>query len=257
MHLIKADREIKLMRAGGKRLAEVMEILEQKVKPGVSTLAIDQLAEKLILKSGSQPAFKGYGGPDHSFPATICASVNEEIVHGIPAENKILQEGDIFKVDIGLIYQGYYADMARTFPVGQTDKKAKRIIRVVKESFYRGLEQIKKGAWLSAYSRAVQDYAESQGYAVVRNLTGHGIGRQLHEEPSIYNFYDKNNYQDLKLEAGMTLALEPMINEGSYHTVMGKDRWVFKTADGKLSAHWENTVLVTEKGTEILTKTKK
>ncbi len=257
MNLIKSQKEIDLMRASGQRLAQVMNELEKKVVAGVSTEEIDEEAEKLIYSLGGIPAFKGYGGPNNPFPNTICASINDEVVHGIPSAQKILKQGDILKIDIGMIYNDHYSDMARTFPVGKINSAAEKIIKTVRESFYQGLSKIKSGAWLSDYSKAVQNYVERQGFSVVRNLTGHGIGRHLHEEPSIYNFYDKNNYQDLRLKEGMTLALEPMINAGRYETILGNDGWAFLTIDGKLSAHWENTILVTRKGSEILTEFKK
>ncbi len=257
MSLIKTEKEINLMRASGKRLAQVMMELEKNVLPGKNTLSLDNLAEKLILSLGGKPAFKNYGDPVNPFPATICASLNEEIVHGIPSKEKMLREGDLLKIDIGMIYKGYYSDMARTFPVGKISSEAQKIMEVVRKSFFLGIKSLKEGAWLSDYSKAVQKYVEQKGFSVVRNLTGHGIGKELHEEPSVYNFYDQKNYRDMPLKKGMTLALEPMINQGTFETILGEDGWVFVTADRKLSAHWENTILITEKGVEILTETKK
>ncbi|TSD02367.1 MAG: Methionine aminopeptidase [Parcubacteria group bacterium Athens0714_25] len=250
---IKNEKEIALMRESGRRLAQVMVELGRAVHPGVSTLELDKLAEELVLQKEGIPAFKGYGKETgNPFPATICASINDEVVHGIPSENVVLKEGDILKIDIGMKYQGFFSDMARSFGVGNIGEKEKRIIETVKNSLSDGIKKIKKGGRLSEYSKAVQSCAEGNGYSVVRNLVGHGIGRKLHEDPQIPNYYNRK-MGDLKLEVGMTLALEPMINEGGYETRLGDDGWVFKTKDGKLSAHWEDTVLVTEKGVEILT----
>ncbi|MCK9378718.1 MAG: type I methionyl aminopeptidase [Candidatus Moranbacteria bacterium] len=250
---IKNDNEIKLMRESGRRLAQVMVELEKAVHPGISTLILDKLAEELVLRKGGIPAFKGYGKETgNPFPATICASINDEVVHGIPSENVVLKEGDILKIDIGMKYQGFFSDMARSFGVGNIGEKEKRIIETVKNALSEGIKKIKNGGKLSEYSKAVQTYVEDNGYSVIRNLVGHGIGKKLHEDPQIPNYYNRR-MGDLKLEVGMTLALEPMINEGGYETRLGDDGWVFKTKDGKLSAHWEDTILITEKGVEILT----
>ena len=241
------------MREGGKILAEIMGKLEKEIAPGKNTWDLDKLAEGLVFANGGSPAFKGYGGDaGKPFPATICASLNSEVVHGIPAKNKIMREGDIIKIDIGMKYQGMFTDMARTFAVGNVSEAARKLINVTEQSFWNGLEKLKSENFLSDYSKAAQKCAESAGFSVVRNLVGHGVGRELHEDPYVPNYYNKK-YQDYQLEAGMTLALEPMVNEGGFETVLGPDGWVFKTRDGKLSAHYENTVLVTEKGAEVLT----
>ncbi|KKQ47298.1 MAG: Methionine aminopeptidase [Candidatus Moranbacteria bacterium GW2011_GWD2_37_9] len=206
------------------------------------------------MQKGGIPAFKGYGKETgNPFPATICASINSEVVHGIPSRNVILKEGDILKIDIGMEYEGYFSDMARSFAVGNVSARAKEIIEMVKNSFYKGFENMRAGKKIGEYSKAVQRYVEASGYSVIRNLVGHGIGKKLHEDPQIPNYYEKR-MGNLKLEVGMTLALEPMINEGGYETVLGNDGWVFQTKDGKLSAHWENTIVITERGAEILTQ---
>jgi methionyl aminopeptidase len=252
---VKSKNEIETMRKGGKILAEILKKIEQKVAPGKNTYELDKLAEELVFANGGEPAFKGFRGEaKEPFPATICASLNSEIVHGIPAKEKILKEGDIIKIDIGMMYEGMFTDMARTFPVGKISPTARKLIEVTEKSFWKGLEKLKSGNLLSDYSKTVQNYAESQGFSVVRNLVGHGIGKDLHEDPYIPNYYNKK-YQDYRLMSGMTLALEPMINEGTFETILGHDGWTFKTKDGRLTAHYENTILVTERGAEVLTKT--
>ncbi len=253
MIYIKSEKEMEAMVEGGKKLAAVMEELLNKVAPGISTGELDKLAEEMILSFGGRPAFKGYGKESgQPFPATICASLNDEVVHGIPAFNCFLREGDIFKIDIGMEYRGMFTDMARTVAVGRIGVKEKKIIEVVKNSFYQGIKVLKDGVNLSAYSRAVQNYVEKQGFAVVRDLVGHGVGRQLHEEPQIPNYYGPH-YRDYRLKTGMTLALEPMINACQAEVILGSDGWVWKTKDGCLSAHWENTVAITKDGVKILT----
>lgn len=253
MVTIKNNQQIDNLREGGKRLASVMKKIENHIKSGVSTLELDKIAEDEILRLGGIPAFKNYGTDlGKPYPASICASINDEIVHGIPSQKRNIKEGDILKIDIGMKYQGMFTDMARTFAVGKISDKAKKIIEVAEKSFWEGSKKIKAGAMLSDYSKAVQKHVESNGFSVVRDLVGHGIGVELHEDPQIMNYYD-GYYQDMKLQSGMVLALEPMVNEGSYHSTIEKDGWVFKTEDGKLSAHYENTVLVTNKGCEILT----
>ncbi|MFA6183820.1 MAG: type I methionyl aminopeptidase [Parcubacteria group bacterium] len=251
---IKTQEDIEAMREGGRKLALIMNELEKNVLPRASTQEIDALAEKLVLAAQGVPSFKGYGGGKKPFPATICASINNEIVHGIPSREVILRDGDIFKIDIGMKYKGMHTDMARTFAVGTIDKDKQKIIDVVRESFYQGIENLKVGKKLNRYSKAVQKYVEKNGFSIVRNLVGHGIGKKLHEYPQIPNYYERGTNK-VKLEAGMTFALEPMINAGSYETKLGKDGWVFETYDGTLSAHWENTILVTLKGIEVLTET--
>lgn len=244
------------MREGGKKLAVIMNELIKAAHPGISTMEIDKLAEKLVFDNGGKPSFKGYEDSNgRLFPSTICASINYEVVHGIPGKNKILKNGDIFKIDIGMEYGGFHTDMARTIALGNVSGQARKLAEVAEKSFWKGIIKLRSGKMLSDYSKAVQKYIEGEGFSVVRNLVGHGIGREIHEDPQIPNYYNKK-YQDVKLGAGMTLALEPMVNAGGFETMLGRDGWVFVTKDGSLSAHYENTVLITEKGVEVLTITK-
>lgn len=253
MIAIKTSSEIHLMREGGKRLAEIMNELVRAARPGKNTWEIDKLAERLVFANEGAPSFKGYSdGAKRKFPATICASINSEVVHGLPAKNKILRAGDIFKIDIGMRYKGFHTDMARTTPVGNVHKDCLKLIETTEKSFWQGIKNLKAGKKMSCYSKAVQKFVEKEGFSVVRNLAGHGIGREVHEDPQVPNYYNEK-YQDLRLEAGITLALEPMVNAGSYETVLGRDGWVFVTKDGSLSAHYENTVVITKKGIEVLT----
>lgn len=253
MIIIKSEKEIATMREGGKILAFVMEQLGREVAVGKNTFAIDALAEKLILEAGGTPIFKGYGKESgNPFPATICASINDEIVHGIPSKTRILRDGDIFKIDIGMRYKGMVTDMARTFAVGKISIEAQKIVDVTRECLNVGIEKIKAGQPLSDYSIAVQQYVEAQGFSVVRDLVGHGVGKQLHEDPHIPNY--KSNEREIILKEGMTLALEPMINVGTYRIKLKPDNWTYATVDGKLSAHFEDTVVVTKDGAEILTR---
>jgi methionyl aminopeptidase len=251
---IKSNQEIEKIRESGKRLAMVMDEIKKNIRAGISTLTLDKITEENILKLGGIPAFKNYGSESgNPYPASICASINDEIVHGIPSEKVFLKEGDIVKIDIGMKYDGMFSDMARTFAVGEISGISKELKETAEKSFWEGAAKIKNGAMLSDYSKTVQKFVEANGFSVVRDLVGHGIGKELHEDPQIPNYFN-GNYRDLKLKTGMVLALEPMVNEGSYHSIIGKDRWAFKTRDGKLSAHFENTVLVTDEGYEILTK---
>ncbi len=249
---IKTEKEIEKMRRAGKILVEIMNEIGKEVRPGIDTLQLDKLAQELVFARGGKPLFKGYGGGKNPFPATICASINDEVVHGIPDSNRILNEGDILKIDIGVEIDSYCSDMARTFPVGKISDEAKKLMEVTEKSFWNGIKKMKEGAMLSEYSKVVQKTAEDAGFSVVKNLVGHGIGKKLHEDPQILNYYDRS-FPDLRLQAGMTLALEPMINQGDFRTFIGKDGWVFKTTDGSLSAHYENTIVVTKKGVEVLT----
>jgi methionyl aminopeptidase len=252
-NLIKTEKEIETMRKAGRALAEIMCQLEKEIRPGVDTLQLDKLAQELVFAHGGVPAFKGYGGGKNPFPATICASINDEVVHGIPDDKKILCEGDLLKIDIGINIDGYFSDMARTFPVGKISDEAEKLIEVTEKSFWKGVANFKDGAMLSGFSKAVQNYVEENGFSVVRNLVGHGIGTELHEQPQIPNYWEKG-YRDLELKAGMILALEPMVNVGDFKTVLASDGWAYCTTDGKLSAHYENTILITKDGIEVLTK---
>lgn len=217
---IKSDKEIEKMRESGKRLALVMDEISKHVKTGIDTLSLDKIAEEKILELGGTPAFKNYGSDvGQPYPASICASLNDEIVHGIPSSRIILKEGDVLKIDVGLKYGGMFSDMARTFAVGKISYSAKKLISATEKSFWEGVKKIRSGTMLGDYSKAVQKYVELEGFSVVRDLVGHGIGKELHEEPQVMNYYD-GNYQDLKLKAGMVLALEPMVNEGTFKTVI-------------------------------------
>lgn len=244
---IKSAREIELMREAGKRLELVHAKLGEFVKPGVSTKDIDRYGEELIRGMGCIPNFLNYNG----FPASICVSVNDEVVHGIPNKKHILREGDIVSLDAGLIYEGFHSDAARTHAVGEITREAQQLIDVTRESFFRGLEFARAGHHLHEISAAIGGYAESFGYGVVRDLVGHGIGRNLHEDPQIPNFAQRR--RGIKLVPGMTLAIEPMINEGRYDVCWLDDDWTVVTEDGSLSAHYENTILITDGEPEILT----
>jgi len=248
----KTENEIAIMREAGKKLHAIMVELGKETRSGVSTYDLDKLAEELVFASGGIPAFKGYGEKNNPFPATICSSINNEIVHGIPRSDVFLKNGDILKIDIGMCYQGYFVDMARTFPVGKISSVAQELIAATEQCFWVGVKSIKTKSMLSDYSKAVDRYIKQTPYSIVRNLVGHGIGKNLHEDPQIPNFYD-GSMPDLQLLTGMTLALEPMINAGTYKNKIGSDGWVFLTADGQLSAHYENTIVVTKEGVEVLT----
>lgn len=217
------------------------------IKPGISTADVDEYCRLYIVKHGMIPTFKDYGG----FPGNVCVSVNEEIVHGIPDHNRILQVGDIVSVDVGAIHKGYTSDAARTYPVGEVSEEALRLIRVTEESFFKAMEYARVGNRLSDISHAVQTVAEDAGYSVIRDYTGHGVGRELHEDPAIPN-YGKPG-RGPRLVAGMTLAIEPMIAQGTYETETLSNNWTAVTQDGLLSCHYENTVAITEDGPEILT----
>lgn len=244
---IKSKKEIELMREAGKMLEEVHNKLADFVKPGISTLEIDQFGEKAIRDLGCVPNFLNYNG----YPASICVSVNDEVVHGIPKKDRILQDGDIVSLDAGLIHEGYHSDAARTHAVGNVSEEAKRLIEVTKQSFFEGIKLAVSGNHLFDISEAIQKYVESNGYSVVRDLVGHGIGTHLHEDPQIPNF--KQRRKGMKLRPGMTLAIEPMVNEGSYDVAWLDDDWTVVTEDGSLAAHYENTIVITEDGCEILT----
>lgn len=243
---IKSAREIELMREAGRILAKVHEELGKAIQPGMSTLDIDCLGEKLIRGFGCVPSFKNYNG----YPASICVSVNNEVVHGIPNKHHIIQEGDIVSLDAGVIYKGYHSDAARTHAVGQISPEAQKLIDVTRQSFFEGIKFAKAGNHLNDLSSAIQAYAESFGYGVVRDLVGHGIGSHLHEDPEVPNF--SRNRKGIKLVSGMTLAVEPMINIGTPNVEWLDDDWTVVTKDGSLSAHYENTILITDGEPEIL-----
>ena len=246
---IKTPQEIELMREAGRILALVHEGLAKEIKPGMSTMDIDRLGEEMILSFGCIPSFKNYCG----YPASICVSVNEEVVHGIPCEERILKEGDIVSLDAGVIYKGYHSDAARTVGVGEISKEAKLLIERTRMSFFEGMKKAIAGNHLHDISNAIGGYAESFNYGVVRDLVGHGIGSNLHEEPEIPNF--KKFSRGIKLRPGMTLAVEPMINAGTHEVVWMDDEWTVVTRDLSLSAHYENTILITDDKPELFTLT--
>ena len=237
---IKTEKEIELMQESGRILALVLKELENYIKPGISTLEIDKKCYELIKGYGCRPSFLNYNG----FPASLCVSVNNEVVHGIPDKEHILKEGDIVSLDCGVIYEGYHSDAARTVPVGEISEEAKKLIEVTEQSFFEGIKHAKAGKHLHEISEAIQAYVESFGFSVVRDLVGHGIGRNLHEEPQVPNF--KQRSRGPKLAPGMTLAIEPMVNAGRYHVYWADNNWTVLTRDGSLSAHYENTVLITD-----------
>ena len=243
---LKSKEEIEIMREAGKIVAETHELLKSAIIPGVSTLELDTIAEENIRKYNAVPSFKGYGG----FKGSICASINNEVVHGIPG-NKIVKEGDIISIDIGAYYKGYHGDSAKTHGVGLISEENRKLIEVAKESFYEGLKFAKVGYRLSDISHTIQAHTEKNGFSVVRSLVGHGIGKDLHESPNIPN-YGKPN-KGPKLKPGMVLAIEPMINQGSYEVYCLSDGWTIVTADGKNSAHYEHTIAITEDEPLILT----
>ena len=243
---IKSAREIELMRQAGKILAKVHEDLAKVIKPGITTKEIDRIAEEMIRSYDCIPSFLNYNG----FPASVCVSVNDEVVHGIPSSKRVIREGDIVSLDAGVIYKGYHSDAARTHAVGEVGKEAEQLIEVTRQSFFEGIKYAKAGQFLHEISGAINDYADRFGYGVVRDLIGHGIGTQMHEEPEIPNFRQRT--RGLKLKPGMTLAIEPMINAGRFEVEWTDDDWTVVTADGSLSAHYENTVLITDGEPEIL-----
>jgi methionyl aminopeptidase len=243
---IKSPREIELMREAGRILAKTHEELAKNLRPGMSTWDIDHMGEEIIRSYGCIPSFKNYNG----YPASICVSVNDEVVHGIPHKEHFLDEGDIVSLDAGVIYKGYHSDAARTYGIGEIDDDAKKLIEVTRQSFFEGIKFAKAGNHLNDISAAIQKYAESFGFGVVRDLVGHGIGSHLHEDPEIPNFARKR--KGILLQPGMTLAIEPMVTEGSYEVVWLDDDWTVMTEDGGWAAHYENTILITEGEPEIL-----
>lgn len=245
MIILKSKREIEKLREAGRVVAETHAFLKELIKPGITTGELDKRAEEFIRKKGSIPAFKGYGG----FPGSICASINEEVVHGIPGK-KQLKDGDIISLDIGSIVDGYYGDSAKTHPVGEISKEDKRLIEVTRESFYQGIKFARVGFRLSDISNAIQTYVENNGFSVVRDFVGHGIGQEMHEAPQIPNFGPAG--KGPRLKEGMVLAIEPMVNIGTYRVKVLEDNWTVITCDGKNSAHYEHTIAITDDEPEIL-----
>lgn len=247
---IKSAREIELMTEAGRILAIVHDELEKALRPGMTTKEIDKLGEEVIRSYGCVPSFLNYNG----YPASVCVSVNDEVVHGIPSYKRIIKEGDIVSLDAGVIYKGYHSDAARTHAIGEISKAATDLIKVTEECFFEGIKYAKEGNYLFEISNAIGRYAEERGYGVVRDLCGHGIGSHLHEAPEIPNY--EMNRRGPRLRAGMTLAIEPMINVGTWEVDWLDDDWTVVTRDGSLSAHYENTVLITENGPVLLTLSK-
>ena len=254
MIFIKSKSELELMKRAGEIVATALKLVEEAVKPGVTTKELDSIAEKYVLSRNAMPLFKGVrcaieGGID--FPGTICTSVNDEVIHGIPGLRE-LKDGDIISIDIGASFNGFCGDAARTFPVGNVSEEAMRLIRATEQSFYEGIKYAIKGNRIADISGAVQQYAESEGFSVVRDFVGHGIGREMWESPQVPNFVSRK--RGPRLEPGMTLAIEPMVNQGDYYVKILDDKWTVVTADGKLSAHYENTIAITDDEPLIMTK---
>ncbi len=249
--IIKSPREIELMRVAGAVVAKVFDELEKECKPGVSTLYLSRKGEEIIREAGCTPTFKGYGG----FPEALCVSVNDTLIHGIPNSKTILKDGDIVSLDVGATYQGYCCDACRTFPVGICKENALKLIRDTEDSFWYSIEELKEGYQLGSVCHRVEEYCESRGYSLTREYTGHGCGTSLHEGPAIPNYGTPNT--GLVLKSGMTLCIEPMTCMGKAKLRTLPDGWTTKTRDGKLSAHYENTVLVTKDGYEVLTISRK
>ena len=253
MIVIKSQRELDKMRKAGEIVALVHQKLSESIVPGITTLELDRIAEGIIRKAGAIPSFKGvpcaYGGKD--FPGSICASINSVVIHGIP-DHTVLKEGDIISIDTGAILDGFHGDAARTFPVGKVSEEAQNLIYHTEEAFNRGMAQAVEGNRIRDISNAVQEYVEAKGYSVVRDFVGHGIGTEMHEEPQIPNYVTRE--KGIRLGNGMTLAIEPMVNIGTWRVKVLDDRWTVVTLDGKLSAHYENTLAVMPNGPEILTR---
>jgi len=251
MITIKSKREIEIMKKAGEIVALAHEKIKEAIAPGISTIELDRIAEECIIKAGAIPSFKGYKvSGAGAYPATICASVNNEVVHGIP-NLKALNEGDILSVDIGAFYNGYHGDAARTLAVGNISSDARNLIDVTMQSFYEGIKKAVVGNRIIDISGNIQDYVEKNGYSLVREYVGHGIGREMHEEPQIPNYRSKERGPRLAL--GMTLAIEPMVNAGKYSVELLNNKWTVVTSDGSLSAHYENTIAITDTGPVILT----
>ena len=247
MITIKSAKQVEKMRKSCELTKECLELLEKNIKPGVNTKHLDKIAYDFYKSKGATPNFLHYEG----YPATICTSVNDEVVHGIPNKHCVLKEGDIISIDLGCILDGWHSDAARTFGVGKISAEAQKLIDVTQQSFFEGIKYLKHGAKLGDVSSAIQKYVEDHGFGVVRDLVGHGIGREMHEDPSVPNFGKAGH--GVKLAAGMALAIEPMVTAGDYHVCVLDDDWTVVTDDGSLAAHYENTVIVTKDGCEILT----
>jgi methionyl aminopeptidase len=247
MVILKSRQEIEKMRQSNVLVAVILEELKKKIRPGVKTIELDRLSEELALRKGARPAFKGYRG----YPYSLCTSVNSEVVHGMPSERE-LKEGDIVSLDFGILRGGYYGDAAVTLPVGEITPAAKRLLRVTEEALYRGIAEVRAGNRIGDVSAAIQGHVEAAGFSVVRDLVGHGIGKSLHEDPQVPNYGTSG--RGIELKPGMVFAIEPMVNEGTHRVDILRDGWTVVTADGKLSAHFEHSVAVTENGPVILSR---
>ncbi|MBM4309493.1 MAG: type I methionyl aminopeptidase [Deltaproteobacteria bacterium] len=248
MIVLKSDAELNKLYAANQIVARTLRLLSEKIEPGMTTAALDALAEQTIRAEGAEPAFKGY----HGFPSALCISINEQVVHGIPGKRRI-KNGDVVSLDVGVLLDGFYGDAALTVPVGDIAPAARKLLRVTEESLYKGIEKAVPGGRLADISAAVQQHVEDHGFSVVRDFVGHGIGRSLHEDPQIPNFYSPAAFNP-RLKAGMVLALEPMVNQGTHKVRVLHDGWTAVTQDGKLSAHYEHTVAVTAEGPWILSR---
>lgn len=248
---LKSAREVEIMRRANVIVAEILEELKKKVAPGVTTLELDVLAEELTYKKKAQPAFKGYTMAGRTYPRTLCASINEEIVHGIPSGRE-LREGDVVGLDFGVVYEGFYGDAAVTVGVGKVSGEARRLMQVTEEALYKGIEQLREGNRLGDLSAEIQKTVEGAGYSVVRAFVGHGIGKKLHEEPPVPNYGERD--RGLRLREGMVLAIEPMVNAGGYDVEIKEDGWTAVTKDGSLAAHFEHSVAITKNGPYILSR---
>jgi methionyl aminopeptidase len=244
---IKSQREIAIMRQAGKIVATVLKEISERVEPGMTTADLDVYAERRIREMGAIPSLKGYRG----FPATLCTSINNEAVHGIPSPKRVIRSGDVLKVDTCAYYQGFHGDSCITIPIGEVSAEAAKLIQVTEEALYIGIEQVKAGNYLMDIAGAVQDHVEANGFRIVEDLTGHGVGRNIHEEPSVF-FFRTRELPNVKLRAGMTITIEPIVSAGSKHTRLLSDRWTMVTVDRSLAAQFEHTVLVKEDGCEIL-----
>ncbi|HNQ01329.1 MAG TPA: type I methionyl aminopeptidase [Syntrophales bacterium] len=247
MIILKSRQEIEKMRKSNALVAAILEELAKKIRPGVKTIELDRLSEQMALRRGARPAFKGYRG----YPYSLCTSVNSEVVHGMPSERE-LKEGDIVSLDFGVLHDGYYGDAAVTVPVGEISPAARRLLRVTEEALYRGISAARAGNRIGDISAAIQGHVEAAGFSVVRDLVGHGIGKSLHEDPQVPNYGSSG--RGIELKPGMVFAIEPMVNEGTYRVDVLRDGWTVVTADGKLSAHFEHSVAVTENGPVILSR---
>ena len=252
MITIKTSAELEVMRRASQIVAEVLDELVAEVRPGISTDELDRIAESVTLKKGARPAFKGYKPGAVVYPKSLCVAINEEIVHGIPSGRR-LKSGDIVGLDYGVVYQGFFGDAARTVPVGEVPETTKRLLRITREALYAGIAQAKVGNRISDISRAVQEVAETAGYSVVTEFAGHGIGRRLHEDPQVPNYF-RRGMPNPRLQEGMALAIEPMVNEGTPDLEILSDGWTAVTADGKLSAHFEHSIAITSNGPVILSE---